>query len=338
MNKVAQAKIDAENAALLSEIFAADDHGIYKTASSPRLKEWFQTYLRNDGTARRMMDPEPITADEFAHTDDSIDPYVIRTIQPHSAGAIGVPFDTGTAQAYMHANKYRIYLMRLFTPSYRIDKIYLEAYRGPLVDVFKDLMMMDLLQQEDQQFVDLSEAQLPEKGAVNPDLGCKQYIDLGPIEGAGVMSTAKLAKALQGMSLSDQGLSVARCLVQRALWWDIIAELKSYEQTPGLVEKTLFGNTEALEENLWGVKWVTALSRKLVRYRSLYMYTEPSRLGDFLTFGEAAIYTDVEQGIILKMNAHETIGMNMPNPGAVFKVDFTPTESPDTWLDEGSSN
>lgn len=335
MDKAAQARIDAENSALLSEIFAADDRGIYKTASSPRLKEWFQTYLRNDGTARRMMDPEPITADEFAHTDDSIDPYVIRTIQPHSAGAIGVPFDTGTAQAYMHANKYRIYLMRLFTPSYRIDKIYLEAYRGPLVDVFKDLMMMDLLQQEDQQFVDLSETQLPQKGEVNPDLDVKQYIELGDFA---QMPTTTLAEALKGMSLSLQNLSVARTLIQRSLWWDIIATLRSYEQSPGLVEKTLFGNTEALEENLWGVKWVTALSRKLVPYRTMYMYTEPSRLGDFLTFGEAAIYSDVEQGIILKMNAHETIGMNMPNPGAVFKVDFTPGATPDTWLGSESSN
>ena len=52
---------------------------------------------------------------------------MIRTIQPHSAGAMSVNFDTGSAQAYLHANKYRIYMNRLFSTVYRIDKIYLEA-------------------------------------------------------------------------------------------------------------------------------------------------------------------------------------------------------------------
>lgn len=337
MNKVAQAETAAQNAALLSDIFATDEHGIAKRASSPRLKEWFQTYLRNDGVARRAMDPEPISADEFAYTDDSVDPYVIRTFQPYSAGAIGVNYDTGTMQSYMHANKYRIYMLRIFSPVYRIDKIFLEAYRGPLVDVFKDLMMMDVLQKEDKFFVGLSDAMLPAKSAADDmaNTGTKRYIELGE-----EVSTESLAEALKGMALSYQGLSVARCLVQRALWLDIIGKFKAYEQTEGVVEKTLFGNTEMLEENLWGVKWITALSRLLVPYRTMYMYTEPTRLGDFLTYGEAEIFTEVERNIILKMGAQEMIGMNMPNPGAVYRVDFTEgVQDAESWIpSEGSSN
>lgn len=333
MNKVAQAHTDAQNQALLSEIFATDERGIAKRASSPRLKEWFQTYLRNDGVARRVMDPEPISADEFAYTDDSIDPYVIRTYQPYSAGAIGVNYDTGTMQTYMHANKYRIYMLRVFSPVYRIDKIFLEAYRGPLVDVFKDLMMMDVLQKEDKFLISLSNQMLPNKGEVDETIGVKRYIELG-----GDVTAPVLAKALQGMSFSKAGLSVARCLIQRAMWFDLIASFKAYEQTSGVVEKTLFGNTEALEENLWGVKWITALSTSLVPYRKIYMYTEPSRLGDFLTYGEAEIFTEVERNIILKMGAQEMIGMNFPNPAAVFAADLTEGESADTWLPTGSSN
>lgn len=333
MNKTQTAHFEAQNQALLSEIFATDERGIAKRASSPRLKEWFQTYLRNDGVARRIMDPEPISADEFAYTDDSIDPYVIRTYQPYSAGAVGVNYDTGTMQTYMHANKYRIYMLRVFSPVYRIDKIFLEAYRGPLVDVFKDLMMMDVLQKEDKYLIDLSNQMLPEKGAVDESIGVKRYIELG-----GDVTAANLAKALQGMSFSKAGLSVARCLLQRAMWFDLIAQFKAYEQTSGVVEKTLFGNTEALEENLWGVKWITALSTSLVPYRKLYMYTEPSRLGDFLTYGEAEIFTEVERNIILKMGAQEMIGMNFPNAAAIFAVDFTEGAQADTWLPTGSSN
>jgi len=331
MSKLQDAHFEAQNQALLSEIFSTD--GIQKRASSPRLKEWFQTYLRNDGVARRIMDPEPISADEFAYTDDSIDPYVIRTYQPYSAGAVGVNYDTGTMQTYMHANKYRIYMLRVFSPVYRIDKIFLEAYRGPLVDVFKDLMMMDVLQKEDKYLIDLSNQMLPNKGEVDETIGVKRYIELG-----GDVTAANLAKALQGMSFSKAGLSVARCLLQRAMWFDLIAQFKAYEQTSGVVEKTLFGNTEALEENLWGVKWITALSTSLVPYRKLYMYTEPSRLGDFLTYGEAEIFTEVERNIILKMGAQEMIGMNFPNAAAIFAVDFTEGASADTWLATGSSN
>ena len=334
MDKVARANVEADNKTLLSEVLATDDSGMYKKASSPRLREWFQTYLRNDGVGRRMMDPEPIDASEFAFTDDTIDPYVIRTFQPYSAGAIDVPYDTGTAETYMHANKYRIYMLRVMSPVYRIDKIFLEAYRGPLVDVFKDLMMMDVLQKEDVLFRNLADAQLPAKGVVDPTVGCKRYIELG-----GNVTTESVFEAVKGMALATNGLSCARTLMQRAMWFDLIKTFKAYEQTTGVVEKTLFGNTSALEEDLAGVKWITALSTKLIPYRKLYMFVEPSRLGDFLTYGEASIYTEVEQGLILKMNAHETIGMNMPNPAAVFAADFTVGASADTWLsDEASSN
>ena len=331
MNKVAMSKIEAQNAALLSEIFATDERGIAKKASSPRLKEWFQTYLRNDGVARRMMDPEPISADEFAYTDDSIDPYIIRTFQPYSAGAIGVNYNTGTMQSYMHANKYRIYMLRIFSPVYSIDKIFLEAYRGPLVDVFKDLMMMDVLQKEDKYFVELSKSMYGNGANKNTKIaaiGVKQDIELGAIDPATV--TQKFAKALQGMALSTQGLSAARVLLQRALWFDVISGLKAYEQTTGVVEKTFFGNTTALEENLWGVKWISALSTLLIPYGELFIYTEPSRLGDFLTYGEAEIFTEVERNIILKMGAQEMMGMNMPNPYAVFHTAFTGTEQ--SWV------
>lgn len=333
MNKVAQANAAADNKTLLSEIFATDDSGMYKKASSPRLREWFQTYLRNDGVARRMMDPEPIDSSEFAFTDDSVDPYVIRTFQPYSAGAIAVNYDTGTAKTYMHANKYRIYMLRVMSPVYRIDKIFLEAYRGPLVDVFKDLMMMDVLQKEDTMFRNLADAQLPAKGVVDPAVGVKRYIELG-----GNFTSETAFEAIKGMALSTNGLSVARCLMQRAMWFDLIKGFKAYEQTSPVVEKTLFGNTTALEEDLSGVKWITALSTKLIPYRKLYMFVEPSRLGDFLTYGEASIYTEVEQGIILNMNAHETMGINMPNPAAVFAADFTRGATADTWDEEASSS
>jgi len=333
MNNADRATVAERNKLLLNEIFATDESGVYKKASSPRLREWFQTYLRNDGVARRMMDPEPIDSSEFTFTDDSVDPYVIRTIQPYSAGAVPVNYDTGSAQSYMHANKYRIYMMRIMSPRYRIDKIYLEAYRGPLVDVFKDLMMMDVLQQEDIMFRKLSDSMLPTKGEVDPNVGVKRYIELG-----GSITSQSFAKALEGMSLSTQGLSVARCLMQRAMWWELIGTFKAYEQTDSVVEKTLMGNTSALEQDLWGVKWVTALSTRLIPFRKLYMYVEPARLGDFLTYGEAAIYTEVDNGIILTMNAHETVGMNMPNSGAIFAADFTEGAQSDSWVDLGSSN
>ena len=64
----------------------------------------------------------------------------------------------------------------------------------------------------------------------------------------------------------------------------------------------------------------------------MYVFAAPEYLGNFLTYGEASIFTKAEADIWLSTFAHETIGMSMPNRAAAFRADFTGVQ--DSWIDD----
>ena len=67
--------------------------------------------------------------------------------------------------------------------------------------------------------------------------------------------------------------------------------------------------------------------------KAMYIFAEPQYCGDFVTYGEASIFTNTIDDTWIEMHAHETLGMSIPNAAAVFRADFKGS-SQDSWLDE----
>lgn len=323
-----------EDTKLFNKNLAADltslDSGIRKQAAAD-LNEWFVTYQRQDGVFRKFMPPKAVTESDFAEEIDGRDPVIFREIQPRSAGAISVNFDTGTISTGMYANKYKIYLHRGWTPKYRIDRAYLVSYKNDLLGCMKDLSLQDLLGLEDVEGMSMLNANIGTKGVVNEDIGIKQYIDVGP-----TVDVESVAYAVKGLTMSSDLHSPARALVNRGFWYDIIGAFRADHAGDNLAEKAILGNMSAQEESLLGIRWVTVLDPKLVANKAVYIAAEDKYCGDFVTWGEAKLFTEVKEDIWFEMFAHEMFGMCMPYRGAVVRADFAGTR--ESWTDEDDSS
>ena len=311
-------KFKESNRQFVNDLFSNDP--IQKTASADALKNWAQHYIREDGYARKMMDNIQLTDDDFVQHDEGRDPYVIRTITPKSAGATSIFWEAGSGGKYMEAGKYRIYLKRSATPKYTIDKIYLTAYQGDLVTVFKDLALMDLLRNEDFDFIQLSDESVGEKSKVNERIGVKQWVTAGETKDA-----KAFIHALKGMTYARNGLTPAKCGVHRSVWYDIMGHMTASDYSDEIMQSTLVGDVSKLEQNMWGVNWVSVLDQDLINANDVYIYAPQENLGDFVTYMDAQMFTKVEEDQWLTFGAYSMGGMNFANPEAVFKVTFEGT-------------
>lgn len=311
-------KYKEQNQKFINDLFAAEG-SMEKRAAAENLKEWAQHYVREDGYARKMMEATPVTSDDFVQTDVGRDPFIIRTITPKSAGAISTFWEAGSGGTYMEAGKYRIYLKRSATPKYTIDKIYLTAYQGDLVTIFKDLSLMDLLRVEDFDFVQLSDEAVGAKSTVNEYLGVKQWVNAGTD-----MSPRSFAHALKGMTLTrNSGLTPAKAGVHRSVWLEIMSNMTASENSDEIYQNALVGDASKLEQNMWGITWTSVLDPDLINPEDVYVYAPQENLGDFVTYQDAQMFTKVEEDQWLTFGAYSMGGMNFANPNAVFKVSFT---------------
>jgi hypothetical protein len=310
--------------------FVADacssDAGIRKQAAAD-FNKWLVTYQRQDGVFRKYMPPTPVTKEDFAETIETRDPVIIRTIKPRSAGAISTNFNTGTISTGMYADKYTIYLHRAWTPKYRIEKIYLAAYKGDLIGMYKDLSLQDLLGNEDAEGMSLINACIGEKSKVNEEIGIKQYINAGE-----KVTPENIAHAIKGLLYSYDNPSPAKALVHRTFWFDIFTSLQAHNYGDRVAENALVGDVKALEENLLGLKWLTVLEKHVVPYKAIYTSADSEWCGDFVTFGEAEVFNELIDGIWFEMFAHEVYGMSTPYRGAFTRADFG--EAQESWTND----
>ena len=316
------------NSAFLNDLLSSDA-GISKMASED-INNWLRTYQRQDGVWRKMIPPTPVTSADFGEAVDSREPFIINTIIPKSMGATTVNFDTGTATTSMYADKYQVFLQRIMTPKYRIDKMYLAAYKGDLIAVFKDLSMQDILQTEDYMGISLANATAGKKGVVKEATGIKHYVNAGT-----EIDVNSISFGVQGLTWSTDNINPAQGLVHRSFWWELIGAFKASDVGDRLAEAAIVGKTGVLEESLAGISWRTALDRDLVPARCMYIMAAPEYCGDFLTYEDASVFTKVEDNIWFEMFAHETIGMSMPYGGCLVRVDFDKNADVDSdWTTE----
>jgi hypothetical protein len=306
----------------------SSDAMIRKEASD-NFDEWLHTYQRQNGVWRKVLPTVAVTKEDFAESLEDRDPFVIRPIIPKSLGAFSVNFDTGTATHTMYAEKYAIYLQRIMTPKYRIDKIYLTAYKGDLTVIFKDLMLQDVLETEDILGITQLNAVCGNKSEVNEEVGIKQYID-GGLE----INTKSVMHGVKGLTLGTNNINPAQGLVHRSFWWDLIATFSADQQGDRITEDVMLGKTGVLEESLAGISWKTVLDRQLIPMGTMYVMAEPKYCGEFITYEDATIFTKVDDAIWYEMFAHETIGMQFANRAAAVRVDYGIAEA-ESWLSDG---
>lgn len=312
MQKVAAASEDIK-AKLLS-----GDSEMMKTAGLAA-SEYFRVEIRENGIRRQITPPTTVTKENFDVVEDTDFPVMFVEIAPQSAGAYKVSFETGPKGEVIHGKKSRVEFNRIMTDKYSIDKIRLETYKMPILDIFYDLMLKDLMDTEDETCMALDDLICGTLNTVNPSYGMCRYATVG------TMSRAALVSLKKGMFFSpggphEQGLIPTKFLMNNITHADF--GILGRDAVGGDLAQTMFTDGVALTK-IAGVDTILTTKRGFVRDKDVYIYADPKFYGGFYTYKDVSMVVDEKDDIWLTFFAHETIGASVINGAGVLKASMT---------------
>ena len=312
MQKVAAASEDIK-AKLLS-----GDSEMMKTAGLAA-SEYFRVEIRENGIRRQITPPTTVTKENFDVVEDTDFPVMFVEIAPQSAGAYKVSFETGPKGEVIHGKKSRVDFNRIMNDKFSIDKIRLETYKMPILDIFYDLMLKDIMDTEDEITMAVDDAICGSLNVVNPAMGMTRYAT------DGTMSRAAIVALNKGMYYSPggphgQGLIPTKFLMNNITHCDF--GILTRDQVGGDLAQTMFTDGVALTK-VAGVDTILTTKRGFVRDNDVYIYADPKFYGGFYTYKDVTMVVDEKDDIWLTFFAHETIGASVINAAGVLKASLT---------------
>lgn len=312
-----QVKLAAASEDIKAKLLSGDSE-MRKTAGLAA-SEYFRVEIRENGIRRQITPPTTVTKENFDVVEDTDFPVMFVEIAPQSAGAYKVSFETGPEGEVIHGKKSRVEFNRIMTDKYSIDKIRLETYKMPILDIFYDLMLKDIMDTEDEITMAVDDAICGSLNVVNPAMGMTRYATVG------TMSRAAIVALNKGMYYSPggprgQGLIPTKFLMNNITHCDF--GILTRDQVGGDLAQTMFTDGVALTK-VAGVDTILTTKRGFVKDNDVYIYADPKFYGGFYTYKDVTMVVDEKDDIWLTFFAHETIGASVINAAGVLKASLT---------------
>lgn len=289
------------------------DRDLVKTAGLAS-SEYFRVEIRENGIRRQITPPTTVTKENFDTVEDTDFPVMFVEIAPQSQGAYMVSFETGPRGDVIHGKKARVEFNRIMTPKYTLDKIRLETWKMPILDIFYDLMLKDIMDREDKVCVAVDDAICGPLDSIHPDMGnIRRYAKCGP------MGRDALVHLKKGMKVAPGHLQPTKFLMNDLTHCDF-ATLNRNE-VGGDMAQDMFINGVTLTK-VQGIDTVVTTKRDIVATNDVYVYTDPKYYGGFYTYKDVSMVIDEKDDIWLTFFAHETIGASVINTAGVCKGKF----------------
>lgn len=309
-----EAQLNRVSEDIKAKLLSKDD-SLIKTAGLAA-DEYFRTEIRENGIRRQITPPVQITDENFDYSEDTDFPVMYVEIAGKSAGAKLVSFETGPSNEVIHGRKTRVEFNRVMTPKYSIDKIRLKGYKMPLLEILRDLMLKDIMDREDLVAKAVDDNILGVKNANNLDIGCKRWVEAGPL------SRDAMVHMKKSMFKTPGHLQPAKYVMNYGTYCDFGAFGR--DDVGGDMAQDMFINGVTLTK-IQGIDTVVTTKSELVGDNDVYIYTDPKYYGGFYTYEDVSMVTDEQDDIWLSFFAHEMIGMSVVNAAGVAKVSFTGT-------------
>lgn len=306
-----QVKLAAIDEDIKAKLFSGDKE-LIKSASLAA-DQYFRVRVRENGVRRQLTPPQQVTDADFDYTEYTDFPVMFAEIEPNSAGAVRVSFETGPSNTVIHALKTRIEFSRIMTPKYSIDKIRLKGYKMPLLDIMYDLMLKDIMDTEDEALMAVDDKILGVKNANNTVIGCKRWVD------AGAISRASMTHAAKAMFYTPGRIPLKKYMLNYATYMDL--GVLDRVEAGGDIAQDIYLNG-VTQTKMFGVPVVVTTKRELVADNDMYIYSDPRYYGGFYTYEDVSMITDEQDNIWLSFFMHEIIGASVVNAAGVAKVTF----------------
>ena len=309
-----EAKVASLSEDIKSKLLSGDAN--LRKSASLAADEYFRTEIRENGIRRQITPPVQVTRENFDKTDTTDIPIMYVDIANKSAGAVQVSFEAGPSNEIIHARRARVEFNRIMTKKYGIDKIRLETYSMPLLDILYDLMLKDIMDVEDAKAISCDNAILGTIDTNNAALGCRRYIHVGPV------SRAAVSASLKGMPKVKGHLQTAKFVMNQCTFTDFM-QLDRLAIGGDAAQDILFNGFT--ESKLGGVPVIVTTKDYLIPDNKVYIYTEPKYYGGFYTYKDVSMVTDEQDDIWLNFFAHEVIGFTIVNAAGVAAVQYDGT-------------
>lgn len=278
--------------------------------------DYFRTEIRSNGIRRQITPPTQVTKDMFDPSETSDIPIIYAEIAPKSSGAYMVSFETGPKNENIYGNKIRIELNRIMTKKYSIDKIRLDAYKMPLLEILEDLLLKDIMDVEDNQTIGLDKEICGPVNVVNPFMNCCRYVTCGGI------SREALVHLKKGMPVAPGHLMTKKYLMNDLTYFDIgtLDRLK----VGGDMAQDMFVNGVTMTK-IMGVDTVVTIKTDLIPDKEVFIYTDPQYYGGFYVYNDVTMVVDEVDDIWMTFFAHECVGASVANAAGVARASLTGT-------------
>lgn len=309
--------------------FTSNNSDLVKKASIDTT-DYLRIRIREDGVLRRIITPRTITRGNIDRQQLGDLPISIIDMEPNSAGAMQIPFGDIPQGGIMNAPRFVVTYQRIASRRYQIDTMRLMTYNIDLRDMFNDLILKDLMDEEDRKGFAAFNRCVGTKNQVQATSGICQFVDLGPF------SRSALTHLRKGLPSTRQHLEPGAYLMNNVT----IHDFESFDrQAAGgdMAQTTLFGN--ATIESANGVKMVVTNKVNLCPDNFVWGFAPENFLGVFYILEDVVMNSEVKLGYLLEFGAHEAVGATIGNVAAVVKGEFANTAHDwRTSADESSSS
>lgn len=292
------------------------DNDVLRKQAKEGVDDWLRIRMREDGFARRILPPVPVTPADLDRQVDTPKPVIVKDMEPNSAGAYTVPFGTTPMDHYIMGPRYRVMFDRILSQRYNSDVNNLLTYDMDIRQILNDFLLKDIMAEEDRKFMAVAETIAGTINTVNATLGSCTYINVG------ALTRQSLAHARKGMPSTNRHLNAAVGLINNITIWDVVA-LNRTEIGGDLAEELLVNGFA--ERQIMGLNWAITIKTDLVPDNVLFLFAEPKYTGDFFVLDDVTLSTKHEDYFI-EFFAYECIGATIMNIAAVSKVSFSGTQ------------
>ena len=299
------------NETIVNGLTSGDD--VLRKQAKEGVDDWLRIRMREDGFARRILPPVPVTPADLDRQVDTPKPVIVKDQEPNSAGAYTVPFGTTPMDHYIMGPRYRVMFDRILSRRYNSDVNNLLTYDMDIRQILNDFLLKDIMAEEDRKFMVVVDSIVGTVNTVDATLASCQNITVGPLD------RAALAHSRKGLPSTNRHLNASVALINNITIWDVVA--LGRDDIGGDLAEELLVNGFA-ERQIMGLKWAITIKTDLVSDDELYMFAEPKYTGDFFELDPITISTE-HKDYFLEFFAYECIGATIQNTAACAKAVFS---------------
>lgn len=293
--------------------FTSCDEGLIKAASIDS-SDYMRRKVRDDGIARRITTPRNVGPQNLDRQLGDDRPCTIIDLQPESSGATQVPLGDIPSDAGIKANRFMATYSRLTTRRYTIDTARLLTYNMDIRNMWYDLMLKDLMDEEDRSlFAAITDNCLGTKNTAT-DTGACQWVDCG------VFGRSALVHFAKGLPSGKGNLSPSVYLMNTVTSKDFQGFTR--DEAGGDIAQNLLLNGNAQVDTVSGCRIVYTTKKDLVPNNTIFAFAPEDYFGVFYILEDVQMVSKLEHGYLLEFSAHENIANTIGNTGGVIRGDF----------------